>query len=139
VQGRTPCQQILMYSRGIVRSSQIRSVTCYMYHVNLQVDKEAYMRGICEGVEQHLWSSDSRPAYRGICAFPVSRCTAVRAVGCGLLTEESEVKARWAGYFERMSQADPPTVELDVRVSLSLLLTLQSTVIHLCLWKHRLR
>ena len=73
------------------------------------------MRGICEGVEQHLWSSDSRPTYRGICAFPVPRCTAVRAVGCGLLTEESEVKARWAGYFERLCQADPQAIELDVR------------------------
>ena len=31
------------------------------------------------------------------------------------MTEESEVKARWAGYFERLYQADPPTVELDVR------------------------
>ena len=32
-----------------------------------------------------------------------------------LLTEESEVKAHWAGYFERLYQADPPAVELDVR------------------------
>jgi len=31
------------------------------------------------------------------------------------LTEESEVKARWAGYFEPLYQADPPAVELDVR------------------------
>ena len=31
------------------------------------------------------------------------------------MTEESEVKARWAGYFERLYQADLPTVELDVR------------------------
>ena len=30
-------------------------------------------------------------------------------------TEESEVKARWAGYFERLNQADPPAVELDIR------------------------
>ena len=30
------------------------------------------------------------------------------------MTEESEVKARWAGYFERLYQADPPAVELDV-------------------------
>ena len=30
----------------------------------LWVDKEAYVRGICERVEHHLWSSDSRPAYR---------------------------------------------------------------------------
>ena len=31
------------------------------------------------------------------------------------LTEESEVKVRWAGYFERLYQADPPAVELDVK------------------------
>ena len=65
----------------------------------LRVDKEAYVRGICEGVEHHLWSSDFPPAYRGICALrsskPVPRCTAVRAEGGGLLTKESEVKARW--------------------------------------------
>ena len=31
------------------------------------------------------------------------------------MTEESEVKARLAGYFERLYQADPPAVELDIR------------------------
>ena len=31
------------------------------------------------------------------------------------MTEESEVKARWAGYFEWLYQADSPAVELDVR------------------------
>ena len=31
------------------------------------------------------------------------------------MTEEFEVKVRWAGYFERLYQADPPAVELDVR------------------------
>ena len=31
------------------------------------------------------------------------------------MTEESEVKARWAGYFERLYQADPPAVQLEVR------------------------
>ena len=46
---------------------------------------------------------------------PVPRRTAVRAEGGGLLTEESEVKAQWAGYFERLHLADPPAVELDVR------------------------
>ena len=83
------------------------------------MDKEAYLRGICEGVEYHLWSSNSRLAYRGICALrtskPIPRSTAVRAESGRLLTEESEVKARWAGYFERLYQADPPVVELDVR------------------------
>ena len=72
------------------------------------------------GVEHHLWRSDSHPAYRRICALrssnPIPRCTAVRAEGGGrLLTEESEVKARWAGNFERLYQADPPAVKLDVR------------------------
>ena len=82
------------------------------------MDKEAYVRGICEGVEHHLWSRDSRPAYRGIHALrsskPVPQCTAVRAEGGGLLTEEAKVKALWARYFERLYQADPPAVELDV-------------------------
>ena len=41
--------------------------------------------------------------------------TAVRAEGGKLLKEESEVKARWAGYFERLYQADPPAVKLYVR------------------------
>ena len=31
------------------------------------------------------------------------------------MKEESEVKARWATYVERLYQADPPAVELDVR------------------------
>ena len=30
------------------------------------------------------------------------------------MTEDSEVKARWANYLERLYQADPPAVELDV-------------------------
>ena len=85
----------------------------------LRVDKEADVQRIGEGVEHHLWSSDSRPAYRGIRALcfskPIPRCTAVRAEDGVLLTEESEVKARWACYFERLYQADPPAVELDVR------------------------
>ena len=81
----------------------------------LRVDKEADVQGICEGVEHHLWSRDSSPAYMGIhelrSSEPIPRCTAVRAEGGRLLTEESEVKARWAGYFERLYQADPPAVE----------------------------
>ena len=72
-----------------------------------------------EGVEHHLWSSDSCPVCRGIHAVcsskPIPRCTAVRAEGGGLLTKESEVKARCAGHFQRLYQADPPAVELDVR------------------------
>ena len=77
------------------------------------------MRGICEGLKHHLWSIDSCCAYRGIHALrsskPIPRCTAVRVESGGLLTEESEVKARWAGYFERLSKADSPAVEFDVR------------------------
>ena len=53
------------------------------------------------------------------------------------MTEKSEVKARWAGYFEWLCQADPPTVELDVRGVTIPIAHLQSTVVHLRLWKHR--
>ena len=71
---------------------------------------------------------NARAACRGLCALhsskPVPRCTAVRAEGRGLLTEESEMEARWAGYFEQMYQAVPLAVELDVGVLLSQLLTL---------------
>ena len=84
----------------------------------LRVDKVAYVQGICEGVEHHLWSSDSL-AYRRIRALhsskPVPRCTAVRAEGGGLLTEESKVKACWGSYFECLLSADPPAIDLDVR------------------------
>ena len=66
-----------------------------------------------------MWSSDSRPAYRGIHTLrsskPITQCTAFRAEGGGLLTEESKVKARWASCFELLYQADPPAVELNVR------------------------
>ena len=46
---------------------------------------------------------------------PVPRFTAVRAEGGGLLIDESEVKARCAGYFEQLYQADIPAVGLDVK------------------------
>ena len=72
-----------------------------------------------EGLEHHLWLSDSCPAYRPIRALrsskPVPWYIAVRVEGGGLFVEESEVKVRWAGYFERLYQADPLAVELDVR------------------------
>ena len=97
---------------------------------------------MCEGVEHHLWSSDSRLAYRGIRAFcsskPIPRCTAVRAEGGGLLTEESEVKARWADYFDWLYQPDPPAVKLDVR---GVTFSIADPPIN-CeppLWKHSLR
>ena len=56
------------------------------------------MQGICEKVVYHLWSSDSRPAYRGISALrsskPVPQCTAVGAEAGELLTEECELEGR---------------------------------------------
>ena len=87
------------------RTELLRELRCKIVHV-LRVDKEAFVRGIFEGVEHHLWSSDSHLAWRRICALrsskPVPWCTAVGAEGGRLLTEESEVKANWAGYFERL-------------------------------------
>ena len=78
-----------------------------------------------------------------ICALRSSKSvpsfTAVRAEGGGLLTEESEVKAHWAGYFERLYQADPLAVELDVR---GVNIPIADPPINCgppSLWKHRLR
>ena len=124
------------------RAELLRELRCKTVRA-LRVDKEVYVRGICEGVEHQMWSSDSHPAYRGIHALhsskPIPRCTAFRAEGGRLFTEESEVKARWVGYFEQLYQADPPAVEFDVRGVTIPMLALQSTVIHLRLWKHWLR
>ena len=75
------------------------------------------MRGICEGVEHHLWSSDSHPADRGIHALrsskSIPRCTAVR--GWWALDRGVRNEGPPGSLFERLDQADPPAVELDVR------------------------
>ena len=70
---------------------------------------------------------------------PFPQCTAVGAESGGLLTEESEVKARWAGYFEQLYQTDPPTVELDVS---GVTIPISDPLINcgpLPMWKYRLR
>ena len=46
---------------------------------------------------------------------PIPQCTAVGADGGGLLTEESELKARWASDVKRLYQTDQPAFELDIR------------------------
>ena len=83
------------------------------------------------------------PAYRGIRALrspkPIPRSTAVRAEGSWLLTEESEGKARRAGYLRGCTRLIHQLSSWTSGVLQSLLLTLQSTVVHLRLWKHRLR
>ena len=85
---------------------------------SLRADKEEYVRSICEQVEHHLWSSDSRPAFRGISALrsskSVSKVCSVKTSSGELLTDESEVKARWAEYFKQLYQADPPATPLDI-------------------------
>ena len=85
---------------------------------SLRADKEAHVRSICERVENHLWTSDSRPAYEGIRTLrsskPVPRFGSVRSASGELLTEESEVRARWASYFEQLYRADPPASRLDI-------------------------
>ena len=86
-------------------------------------DKEAQVRGACETVESHLWSSDSRSAYRGIRTLRSSRlpprCSTVKAADGTTLTGESEIRARWAGYFEELYHVDPPTVSFQGMLTLS--------------------
>ena len=74
--------------------------------------KEAQVREICETVDSHMWSTDSRPAYRGVPTFrfsrPPPRCSTVKVADGTALTGESEIRARWAGYFEELYRVDPP-------------------------------
>ena len=76
------------------------------------------MRGIWDRVKHHLCKMIFI-LLRGLSALhsskPVPLCTAVRVVGGELLTQESEVKACKAGYFEQLYQGDPPAAELNVR------------------------
>ena len=59
-----------------------------------------------------MWPTDSRPAYRGIRTLRSSRppphCSTVKAADGTTLTGESEIRARWAGYFEELYRAEPP-------------------------------
>ncbi|XP_051782577.1 uncharacterized protein LOC127527544 [Erpetoichthys calabaricus] len=84
----------------------------------LRADKEAFARGINEQVTHHLWPSDPRPAYRGIEALHTSesvpRRVAVRAADGTVLTDDTAVVTRWAGYFEQLFKADPPVRTLDI-------------------------
>ena len=67
----------------------------------LRAAKEAYVRGTCENVQNHLLSGDFHPAYRGISKLSASKSVlqhaAVRAEGGALLTKESEVKVHGTG------------------------------------------
>jgi len=59
------------------------------------------VRGIFQGVEHHLWSSDSCPAYMRMCAWhsskPIPRFTAVRAEGGGFEPEVNICLGRACG------------------------------------------
>ena len=85
-------------------------------------DKEAQVRGVCETVENHMWSTDSRPAYRGIrmlrSSRPPHRCSTVKAAD-GTTLGESEIRARWAGYFEELYLVEPPVVSFLGMLTLS--------------------
>ncbi|KAG2463100.1 AKIP1 protein, partial [Polypterus senegalus] len=87
---------------------------------SLRADKEVFHRGICEQVTHHLWSSDPCPAYRGIEALRTSESVpwrvAVRVADGTVLTGDTAVVTRWAGYFEQLFKADLPGKTLDISV-----------------------
>ena len=64
-----------------------------------------------------MWSSDPRPAYKAIrelrSSKPAPQCTAVKSSDGILLTEEADIKTRWAEYFEQLYKVDPPAVRLN--------------------------
>ena len=86
-------------------------------------DKKAQVNGVCEAMESHLWSTYSRPAYRGIQTLRSSRappcCSTVKAADGTALTGESEIRARWARYFEELYRVNPPVVSFPGMLTLS--------------------
>ena len=85
---------------------------------SLRADKEAHVRSVCGRIEGHLQTGDSGAAYEGIRALrsskSVSGVSSVRSASGELLTEESEVRARWASYFEQLYRADPQATSLEI-------------------------
>ncbi|KAG2471226.1 CLPX protease, partial [Polypterus senegalus] len=83
----------------------------------LRADK-AFVRGICEQVTHHLWSSGLHPAYRGIKALCTSESVpwrvAVRATDGTVLMDDTAVVTCRAGYFEQLFKADPLARTLDI-------------------------
>ena len=83
---------------------------------SLREDKEAFFRSICESVENHLWSSDSQPAYKGVrrLCSPQSapQPRTIKSDAGDILSDSSQVLTRWAGYFEQLYKAEPPVRQL---------------------------
>ncbi|KAG2465717.1 STX18 protein, partial [Polypterus senegalus] len=90
----------------------------------LRADKEVFVRGICEQVTHHIWSSDPHPAYRGIEALCTSESVpqrvAVRAADGTVLTDDTAVMTHWPGYIEQLFKADPPARTLNISGSTDL-------------------
>ena len=65
-----------------------------------------------------MWSSDARPAYRGIQALRSvqshPRFMSVKADTGEVLSEEDQVRACWADYFEQLYKADPPVHQIHI-------------------------
>ncbi|KAG2467807.1 DYHG protein, partial [Polypterus senegalus] len=85
---------------------------------DLRADKEAFVRGICEQVTHHLWSTEPCPAYRGIEVLrtteSVPRRVAVRAADGTVLLDDTAAVTRWAGYFEKLFKAEYPARTLPI-------------------------
>ena len=85
----------------------------------VRTDKEAQARGVCDTVESNLWSNVSRPVCRGIRTLrssrPWPRCTTLKPVDGTAMTVVSEIRARWAGYFEELYLTDPTPSDREIQ------------------------
>ena len=83
----------------------------------LRRDKERYVRDLAGQVEGNLNVNDLRPAYRALNKLRSKskpRESAVRSADGLLVTDVAEQRARWAGYFEQLYVAQPPTYQLQL-------------------------
>ena len=84
---------------------------------HLREDKESYVRGIAEEVEDNFNANFLRPAYRALNMLrskSAPQVSSIRSADGRLVSDAEEYRARWAEYFEQLYRVDPPSGQLPL-------------------------
>ena len=117
---------IIEESRTVIRDSKIechRELFRDAIHA-MREDLEARVRGLCEQVEGHPNTRGSRLDNDAIriprSTGPQSCFPTVRTADGTILSEETEVRARWTGYFSEFTRLDPPSCVFSANETVTL-------------------
>ena len=83
----------------------------------LRRDKERYVRGIAEEVEENFIVNDLRPAYRALKKLrskSTPEVSSIRTADGQLVSDTEGFRARWAEYFEQLFRVEPPSSRLSL-------------------------